>query len=275
MPEADVRLLPFCRGLQYGDGLFETVRVYSGSPFRLNDHLQRLNDGLERIGITGTCSPDCIRTAIDDLLRCNGLTEASVKIIAVRRGEAWIDPDPGAAPELFITARPFDAQRKRRCEQGISACIVSPRRNNLSPVCALKSLNYLENILGRREARDNGADEALFLNTSGFVAEGALSNIFILKNSMLHTPPLHAGILRGITRDIVLGVAAAQGIACGEADISTADLFSAAEAFCTNSVMEIMPLLSVNTALISGGMPGPLTQRLMRAYTSLVAEETV
>jgi branched-chain amino acid aminotransferase len=92
---------------------------------------------------------------------------------------------------------------------------------------------------------------------------------------MLLTPPLHAGILRGITRDIVLGVAAAQGISCGEADISTADLFSAAEAFCTNSVMEIMPLLSVNTALISGGMPGPLTQRLMRAYTTLVAEETV
>lgn len=273
LPESETRIPAFCRGLLYGDGLFETVRVYSGKPFRLDDHLQRLFAGLNHIGITDICLLKKINAAVTELLNCSSLANASLKIVVFRQGSEWIDPEPESTADFFITIRPFDIERKKLCERGISAFVASSRRNNFSSVCSLKSLNCLENILGRVEARQHGADEAIFLNCNGFLAEGSISNIFLIKNNILYTPPPQAGILKGITRDIVLALAGKLSITFFETDILINELIHADEAFCTNSIMEIMPLLSVNNEQIGIGTPGIITSGLMNAYTDLVRKE--
>lgn len=273
LKEGEAAISPFNRGLHYGDGVFETMRSYAGHIFRFEDHVKRLLDGLEVLKIKAGRDNSEFYNAVEKVLRKNGLSDASVKIIAFRQGGEGPTPPADSKASFLITARPFDRERKARCEKGISGYVVPIRRNNYSPVSFIKSLNYLNNILGRLEARDNNADEALFLNILNKVAEGATSNVFIIKRGTVYTPPVNAGILKGITRDVVLQIAKQTGITCLERDFTMDELSEADEAFLTNSLMEIMPLVSVNDTHIGKGIPGDITKQLMQSYSSLVKKE--
>ncbi|MBD3322704.1 MAG: branched-chain amino acid aminotransferase [Chitinivibrionales bacterium] len=271
--EGDFTLSPFSRALHYGDGVFETMRAYGGAVFRFDLHLERFFSGLQTLSITNRWARRDIYTAVSELLMKNGLGDASVKILGFRSGPDGPNPVPGSGADIMIAARPFDAAKKALYEKGITACVASNRRNKDSIIAAIKSLNYLENIIGRIEAAKKGCDEVLFLNTCGNVAEGATSNIFIVKKGSIAAPPLHAGILNGITRGAVIQIAREKGIACNDKDILLDDVLSADEVFLTNSLMEIMPLVRVDDTAIGGGSPGMVTMKLMSDYRALVEKE--
>jgi branched-chain amino acid aminotransferase len=261
------------RGLLFGDGLFETVRVYSGRPFAWEEHRERLLAGCRRLGIP---CPAEITTGVDALLRATALREGSLRV-TVTRGEALrrgLLPAPGAAPTVLITAqdgRPYQESAYRR---GFTAVTVSFPRNRLSPLAGLKSLNALENILGRLEASAAGADEGLFVNDRGELTEGTVSNLFIIPgDGSLVTPGRESGLLPGIARGLVLRMAPALGLAVREAAVGPERLLAAAEAFLTNSLLEVMPLVSFDGRPIGSGRPGTLTASLRLRYRSVCQVE--
>jgi branched-chain amino acid aminotransferase len=175
---------------------------------------------------------------------------------------------------VLITVDRLDREALSRNAAGVSARIVTIRRNTTSPLCGIKSLNYLDNILARMEARDHGALEALFLNQHGHVAEGATSNIFAVKDGALRTPPCSAGALSGITRRIVFEIARALSLPCSECDISPDELKEADELFLTNAGAGIMPLTMLDGKEINRGQAGALTLRCQAAYNDIFTRET-
>lgn len=271
--ESEVCLSPFNRGFSFGDGVFETLRVYSGKVFRLESHINRLFKGLDLLGIERNADVGSIENAVKRLIDKNSLDDASIKISAFREESPGVDPISGLKACYLMTSGPFDFRRKETCEKGISAGIVTIRRNQSSPHVFIKSLNYLENILGRREAQDKGYDEAIFLNSLDYVAEGSISNIFTVKNSGLFTPALDSGILNGITRDVVIEIAADLGIKCCEKFLKKDDLLTADEVFMTNSLMEIIPVREINGQRFNDRCPGKMTADFMRRYTEKVDKE--
>jgi len=271
--ESEVCLSPFNRGFSFGDGVFETLRVYSGKVFRLESHINRLFIGLDLLGIERNADAGSIEKAVKSLIDKNNLNDASIKISAFREECPGLDPVSGLKACYLITSSVFDFKRKERCEKGISAGIVTIRRNQSSPHVFIKSLNYLENILGRREAQDKGYDEAVFLNSSDYVAEGSISNIFTVKNSVLFTPSLDTGILKGVTRDVVIELAVDIRIKCCEKFLETDDLLTADEVFMTNSLMEIIPVREINGQMFSDRCPGVITADFMRMYREKVDKE--
>ena len=273
LKEREVCLSPFNRGFSFGDGVFETMRVYSGKVFRLKSHINRLFNGLDLLGIERNADVCFLENVVKSLIEKNRLNDASIKLIAFREEYPGLDPAPGLKACYLITASPFDFKRKEKFEKGISAGIVSIRRNQSSPHVLIKSLNFLENILGRREAHDKGYDEAVFLNNLNFVAEGSISNIFIIKDSVVFTPSLDTGILKGITRDVVIEIAADFGIKCSENYLKTDDILTADEVFMTNSLMEIIPVREIDGQIFSDRCPGIITADFMRMYREKVDKE--
>ncbi len=263
---------PLSRAVHYGDGVFETMRARNGRVFRLSEHFERLSAGLNVLRIT---LPETAKlaAAVDGLLRANALPEAVVKIIAFRGGPAG--PLPAVhAPCVLITAEPFDHGMLARNAAGISARIVSLRRDETSPLSGIKSLNYLVNIMARMEAADSGDREALLLNRGGCVAEGATSTVFMVSSGSLRTPPLSSGALPGITRAAVLKIARSLDLDCAEADIAPAELKGADEIFLTNAGSGVMPLIMLYGRSVGAGRPGPVTLRCQAAYNETFARET-
>ena len=275
LKESEVSLSPYNRGVHFGDGVFETLRVYSGRVFRLESHIKRLFKGLDVLGLENKADVPVIEEAVKGLICENSLTEAALKIIAFREECPGLDPVPGSKACFLMLPGSFDFKRKKYCEKGISAAIVSIRRNNTSPHVFIKSLNFLENILGRREAHERGFDEAVFLNNHEMVTEGSISNIFIIKDSVLFTPPAAAGILKGITRDVVFEIAETLGIKCCEEYFKTDYMLTADEGFMTNSLMEIMPLREIEGHQLGDTCPGSKTADFMRRYREKVDQEVL
>jgi len=273
LKESETCLSPFNRGFSFGDGVFETMRVYSGKVFRLESHINRLFKGLDLLGIERNADLGLIENALISLIDKNSLDDASIKISAFREECPGLDPVSGLKACYLITSSSFDFKRKERYGKGVSAGIVTIRRNQSSPHVFIKSLNFLENILGRKEAHDNGYDEAVFLNNLGFVAEGSISNIFTVKNSVLLTPSLETGILKGVTRDVVIELAADVGIKCSENFLKTDELLTADEVFMTNSLMEIIPVREINGQMLGNRCPGIITADFMRMYREKVYKE--
>ena len=273
LKESEACLSPFNRGFSFGDGVFETLRVYSGKVFRLKNHIQRLLQGLSILDIVPGMDIAAIENSVKSLIDANGLTNASIKITAFREESPGLDPVSGSKACFLMTSSPFDFKRKSASEAGISVGVVSIRRNQTSPHVSIKSLNYLENLLGRREARDRGFDEALFLNNLEIVSEGSISNIFIVRKSRLMTPPAETGILEGITRAVVLEIAADYGINCCEKSFKMDAILTADEVFMTNSLMEIIPVHTFEDKRIGKTCPGRMTADLMNRYREKVDKE--
>jgi branched-chain amino acid aminotransferase len=271
-PEHRVTISPFNRGLLYGDGLFETLRAYRGRVFRFAEHLNRLAEGLRLLRIEPCWQAGDMEHAVHELLSRNKLTDASVRITVFRGDGEGPEPQNNLTPLLLISARAFAGYRAEDYAQGFRVHIASLRRNMYSPLSRIKSINYLENILGRLEAREHSAQEALFLNSGGWVAEAASANIFMITGTTVITPPVDAGILPGITRAAVIDSARGSREVKEQA-FSPEELLRADEAFLTSSLMEIMPLTMVNERPVGSGIPGPLTAELHQRYRELVQEE--
>jgi branched-chain amino acid aminotransferase group I len=273
LPADNVAISPFNRGLLYGDGVFETLRAYKGLVFRLGQHLKRMQEGLQVLRIEPDWEAHSIERAIGELIKLNNLSDAALRISVFRGDGEGPEPPEGLRSSILISAKPFNTYRAEDYATGFRAYLVSMRRSSYSPLSRIKSLNYLDNILARLEAREHNAQEALLLNTLGWVAEGATSNIFIIKDKKLITPPVDAGILPGITRAAVLEIADSLDLQAREETFSPEELLRADESFLTNSLMEIMPLVMLNERKIGSGRPGPLTAALLQQYRNLVNRE--
>lgn len=272
VPRDQALISVFDHGFLYGDGIYETMRAYNGRIFLLDKHLTRLKHSAEAISLQLPLSLEKISDALAEALRVNKLHEAYVRIQVSRGpGEIGLDPALCTAPTMVITVRPFKDYPAAQYDNGVSVRIVQTRRNHplaLNP--AIKSTNFLNNILAKIESLQTGAYEAIMLNTEGDVAEGTISNIFIVKKNVLITPHVETGILEGVTRGLVLHLGRKQHIQIRETRVRPKDLFDADECFITNTVIEIMPVTTVDDRVIGEGKPGPVTRALMKSYVDEV-----
>jgi branched-chain amino acid aminotransferase len=252
------------RGLLFGDGLFETMRSYRGIVFALEDHLLRLRQSADLLGIP---VPDYDwRAKIDELLRRNrlGRTDARVRL-TVTRGPAplLIVPPKRPRPTTILMAAAVEAELARSQRAGVSVRLLPYSRHGFIP--EHKSLNYLPAVVGKTLATSYGAHEGIFVRQDGVLTEGTTSSLFIVRNGYLCTPPI-PGILPGITREKVLELASRAGIPTRQSELRADDLRSCDEAFLTSSVGEIMPVVEVDGAGIGFGRPGPMTRSVQRLY---------
>lgn len=280
VPRFEAKLSPFDHGFLYGYGLFETMRAYDGHIFRLDSHLTRLRRSAQGIGLTHSVlttegGKQSLKAACVATLEANELKDARIRL-TVSAGEGDMAPDIGTCsnPTVLITARDLLPLPPEKYETGFKASISVLRRNSQSPLSRLKSTCYMENILARTAARAAGYDEAIFLNEQGYLAEGSMTNVFLVRHGELITPCFESGVLPGITRDAVLEIAPTSNIKATERWVELNELIEAQEAFLTNSMLELMPLVSVEGRPIGSGKPGKLTRDLLFAYKKLV-DETV
>ena len=278
VPQSEAKLSPFDHGFLYGYGLFETMRAYNGHIFRLDSHLTRLGCSAESVGLTqGILATDegkhSLKAACMATLEANELKDARIRL-TVSAGEGDMTPDPSSCsnPTILITARQLDPLLPEKYEAGFKATVSSLRRNSQSPLAGLKSTCYMENVLARTAAKASGYDEAIMLNERGCLAEGSTTNIFVVGNGELITPSLESGVLPGVTREAVLEIAWTSDIRSNERPVKLDELIEAQEAFVTNSVLELMPLVSIDEKPIGTGRPGKLTRDLLLAYRKVVDE---
>jgi len=268
IPRSQAKVSALDYGFLYGFGLFETMRAYEGQVFRLESHLSRLARSAELLGLP-VGAPE-LKDAVRDTIKANRLSDARIRI-TISAGEGGMSPDPGTCqkPTVLVLAERYQPYPQEVYQRGFRAVISSIRRNSQSPLSRLKSANYLESLLARRQARETGVDEAVCLNDKGLLAEASMSNIFLVSDGILKTPGEESGILPGITRGVILELALKLGIKALEEDIRPSELFQAQEAFLTNSLIEVMPLTEIEGKPVASGRPGALSRRLLAAYRKL------
>ena len=268
VPKEEALISVFDHGFLYGDGIYETMRAYEGKIFLLKKHLQRLKRSAAGIALKLPLSLDAIGEALNESLRVNKLQDAYVRLhISRGPGEIGLDPALCIAPTMAIVAKPFNDYPAEYYDQGVSVAVVKTRRNHpLALPPSIKGTNFLNNILAKIEAIKAGAFEGIMLNVNGFVAEGTISNIFMVKRGVLYTPHPDTGILEGVTRDLVLRLARKRKIPVEEALIRPKSLLSADEIFITNSTLEVLPVSALDKKPIGTGRPGPVTAKLHQAY---------
>jgi len=278
IPCSKAKLSPFDHGFLYGYGLFETMRAYNGHIFRLDSHLTRLRCSAESIGLTHSIlttdeGKQSLKAACMATLEANNLKDARIRL-TVSAGEGDMTPDPStcSSPTVLVTAQNLVPLPSEKYETGFKAAISFLRRNSQSPLSRLKSTCYMENILARVAARAAGYDEAIFLNEQGYLAEGSTTNVFLVYHGELITPCFESGVLPGITRDTVLEIARTLHIKATERWVELNELVEAEEAFLTNSILELMPVVSIEGRSIGSGKPGKLTRDLLFAYRKFVDE---
>ncbi|MBF8250875.1 MAG: branched-chain amino acid aminotransferase [Deltaproteobacteria bacterium] len=259
----------FDRGFLYGDGVFETVRIYNGIPFMLDEHMERLIAGLKTLRFQKL--PAGIKVHASRVIETNKVTNGILRI-AVTRGEVVTGIDPLACmePTVVIAATEGTPYPEESYVKGFRAVIANIKKDRNSPLCRVKSANFLTHILAKGEAADANVDEALMLNYEGFLTEATVSNLFLLKGNTLLTPSVESGILPGVTRRAVIELSREMGLKVEEVEIRHEELFEANEAFLTNSLLEVMPLIEVDRQAISNGLPGKITAGLHKKYIDLV-----
>ncbi|MBI5664086.1 MAG: aminotransferase class IV [Nitrospirae bacterium] len=263
----------FDHGFLYGDGVYETLRAYDGVVFMFDEHLARLFRSASLIDLSIPMSGDAIKKAVYKTVKANGLEEAVIRI-TVSRGPGPVGLDPALCPEptFVIFAARFRKYPEQFYRKGVSIAIADTRRNYsraLDP--RIKSLNFLNNIQAKIEAKKKGAYEAVMLNYRGYIAEGTISNIFFIKDKVLCTPSPKTGILDGITRRIILEAARELKIETREGSFRPRDIQGAHEAFISNTTMEVMPVSGI-IGLKKFPGPGDITKLLRKAYKKKVID---
>jgi len=261
----------FDHGLLYGDGVFEGIRVYGGKVFRLVEHIDRLYDSARAIWLTVPIPRAEMIAVTEEAVRRSGLAEAYVRHVITRGvGDLGLDPRKCAKPSIIIIVdgiRMWPAELYESGLRVITAATPIPQRESLSP--RVKSLNYLAHILARIEGINAGADEVLMLDSAGHVAEGSGENIFVVKGGVVRTPPAHAGILKGVTRDAMIELATAAGYQVREEVLNRYDIYTADEAFFTGTAAEIIGIRELDGRTIGEGRRGPVTSDLARRFHAL------
>ncbi len=267
------RVSVFDHGFLYGDGVYETLRVYQGRIFLWERHLARLRRSCELIGLELPIQDEAWMLIIGELLNRNGLRNAGLRVTVSRgEGKLGIDPRLCAQPTIVIMAKPAVAYTDQQREQGLVLHLASVRRNpEFAQSPQIKAISFLNNILAKQEAIRVGADDALMLNMEGQLAECTTSNIFFVKNKQLHTPAVECGILPGITREVIVELAKEQGVGVEEGHYTMEQLLQADECFITNTGIEVMSVSKIGEQVIGCGKAGPLTQALWKAFQEYAA----
>jgi branched-chain amino acid aminotransferase len=259
-------------GLLYGDGVFEGIRIYGGKIFRLQEHLDRLYDSAHAIWLTVPIPKDEMASVTEEAVRRSGIREGYIRPIITRGvGDLGLDPRKCTRPSVIIIVDTIKLWPEEVYETGLTVVTAGtpiPQRESLSP--RVKSLNYLAHILAKIEGTQAGADEVLMLDSSGSVAEGSGQNLFVVKHGKLSTPAPFAGILKGVTRDVVIELAVQAGYDVQETMLNRYDVYTADEAFFTGTAAEVVAIRQVDGRLIGAGKSGPVTRDLRARFQALV-----
>ncbi len=269
VPAGEASISVFDHGLLYGDGIFEGIRIYGGRIFRESEHLDRLFESAKAIRLTIPMTHEELSTAMREAMGANGITEDGYVRLVVTRGvgSLGISIEKTACPSVFVIADKIALYPPEVYERGLRCIISSFSRNHPNTTSPrVKSLNYLNNVLAKAEARDLGADEAIMLTVDGYVSECTGDNIFLVRDGELHTPPTSMGILEGITRNLVMELARNRGIAVHEVVLIRHDLCVADECFGTGTAAEIVPITRIDGRDVGDGAPGPITRQLTQDF---------
>jgi branched-chain amino acid aminotransferase len=268
----DAKVSVFDHGLLYGDGVFEGIRLYGGNIFRLEEHLERLEYSAKAVMLDLPMTRAELSAATCETCRQNGLTDAYIRLVVTRGvGDLGLAPWLCPKPTVFIIASKISLYPKEHYENGLSIVTVPTRRINpaaLPPT--IKSLNYMNNILGKIEAKQFGALEAIMLNDQGYVAECTADNVFIVHKGEIITPGASQGALKGVTRSTIFDLAADLNIPIRESVMTRYDIWCADECFLTGSGAEVIPVVKLDGRVIGTGKPGPITQRVLGAFRQRV-----
>ena len=269
--EASAKISVFDHGLLYGDGIFEGIRAYNGRVFKLKEHIDRLFYSAKAILLNIPMSHADIMAAVVETCRRNKLREGYIRLVVTRGvGTLGLNPNRCKNPSVIVIAGKIQLYPLEYYERGMGIVTVPTTRNlhsALNP--AIKSLNYLNNILAKIEALNAGCEEAILLNAEGYVSECTGDNLFIVKEQRLFTPPLSAGALYGITRRVVMEMAEESGLSVSETNLTRYDLFNADECFLTGTGAELVPVVKIDGRVIGDGKPGSVTKKLVMQYRAL------
>lgn len=273
VPDHEAAVSVHDRGFRYGDGVFDTLRVYDGRPFLTDVHVRRLLSSAAVLGIHGLPDRDAFAAVIREVIDRNALGGGLVRSTVTRGGSEGWAPDDAARPTVVVLGRPFSGYPDPLYARGASAVIAATTRvppSCLNPV--LKPLSFLTHVQAKREAIARGADEAILCTESGLVAEGSVSNVFCAAGGRIATPPTSVGLLAGITRGVVIDLARREGLACDETPLTPDDLQAADEVFLTSTGMEVLPVTTIDGRRVGKGRPGAIAVALRRLYQALVLE---
>ena len=269
----DAKISVYDHGVLYGDGVFEGIRVYSGRVFKHKEHIERLYESAKAILLTIPISPDEMTRAVEETVRVNQKVDGYIRLI-VTRGAGTLGLDPRKCdPQVIVIVDEITLYPRELYENGLAVITSSYVRNHpnaLNP--RIKSLNYLNNILAKMEAIRAGCLEAIMLNHKGEIAECTGDNLFVVKAGVLKTPPADAGILVGITREFVIGLARKLGVPFKEAALTRHDVYVADEVFLTGTAAEVIAVTKVDDRVIGVGKQGPITAKLRDAFTKAIRE---
>jgi branched-chain amino acid aminotransferase len=264
----------FDHGLLYGDGVFEGIRFYKKGVFLLSKHIDRLFNSAKAINLKMAWTKETVKNMIMETIIANGLLTGYIRLV-VTRGKGDLGLDPRKCPQptiIIITEREIKLLAEQKIT-GAKAIISSVRRDPVDATShEIKSLNYLNSILAKMEATNAGADEAICLNSSGFVVEGVAENIFIVNGEIVTTPPISAGCLPGLTRELVKNLAEKLGYKAKEENITPTQLYIADEIFFTGTAAEIVPVREINGRIIGEGKPGTATIEIMRKFQEAIED---
>jgi branched-chain amino acid aminotransferase len=274
--EAEARVPVTDHGLLYGDGIFEGMRVTGGRVFRLERHLARLAFGARVLALTLPYDIAEIREAVQSTVRAFAQPEAYIRLL-VTRGVGPLGVDPTTCPRgsvvcMVTTIKLFTEEQRERGLDMITSSYRRPTADVLD--VRVKSLNYLNSVLPKLEARQRGADEALLLNPRGHIAEAAVANVFALRGQTLLTPPASDGCLEGINRGAVMELASGLGFDVQERSMGRADLFAADEVFLTGSGAGVIAVRALDGRQLGAGCRGPVTERLTTQLRELALRES-
>lgn len=280
-PKSEAKISVFDHGLLYGDGVFEGIRAYNGLIFKLEEHLIRLWESAHTLLLDIPMKRSEMEKAIIETLRRNQLLDAYIRVVVTRgTGTLGLDPWRCKKATVFIITDKIKLYPQKLYRNGLEIITVPTVRNlpeAINP--SVKSLNYLNNILAKIEAKNSGCMEALMLNHQGYVAECTGDNVFMIKGgrrkgeTLLSTPPVYLGALKGITRDAILELAEKAGIVCKERVMTRHDLFNADEVFLTGTAAEVIPVVKIDGRVIGTGQPGPKTKLLLGAFRALTRRD--
>ena len=265
----------FDAGFSHGAGLFETLRAYRGRVMALAGHVARMNQSAAALNLPVAIDVGQITEMVDELLAANDLSDARLRLTVTpgnvpRPGEA---PSEDPAPTVLLTAEPLRPYAAELYQHGMRVCICPYRQNPSDPLTGHKTLAYLPRLLAMKDAAAKRCQESLWFTTDHRLAEGSVSNVFIVRDGAVVTPPTDTPVLSGIVRRAVLDLAKDQGVPAMEEAVTIETLLAASEVFLTGSIMEVMPVTAIERHTVGSGAPGPITRQLATAYKSKVADE--
>jgi len=273
-PKSQAKISVYDHGFLYGDGVFEGIREYNGVVFKLKEHIDRLNRSAHGIMLNIPLTKAELTKAVVETLRKNKMQDSYIRLIVSRGvGDLGLDPRKCPKPTTIIITDTINIKSGNAKEVGVTTMFSWVRRNPVDATThEIKSLNYLNSVLAKIEANACGVDEAICLESNGYIAEGVGENVFIVKDGEIFTPPTSTGALAGITADVVAELCAKLGIDLIITNLTPFMLFTADEAFFTGTAMEMVPIREVNKRQIGNGKPGPITKKLMAEFQKVIED---